>query len=176
MLEDEPGYELHLPKEAAESLRNLVNDDFVVDKVKQLLETGVSYGTEAAGINAEVADVFARIIGNLFEMNADKFKRELDSNMGSDGVILTIKPSQKWVIKTSGELSVKFDLTDPVGSSDYNAKALIEFVFSKAGATEAVKAGKDLRMKFRQLLWASETPATVLIDSSVWSIKPRPVQ
>jgi hypothetical protein len=173
MLENEPGYELHIPRASAEKLQSVVNDDAVVGNIQALLENGVSAGSTAAGLDPMTADVFSRIIGALFQANAEQFKSSLASNMGSAGIILTIKPNRPWVIKTGGELGIKFDITDPIGTTFHNNQALIDWLLAKAGASEAVEANKQLRKRFRELTWANETPPTVLINSSEWSIRPR---
>jgi hypothetical protein len=75
------GFRIVVTKEAAEKLRDLVNDQ--VDQDKLMAEFG-SLAKQPL-VKAQLAVVFS---------NADKFKKELNDKMGKEGVIITITGSR----------------------------------------------------------------------------------
>lgn len=173
MLADDPGYELHMPRASAEQLQAVVENEVTLALVSELLSTGVTTASVSAGFDPKMADLFAQVIVKLFTNNAEKFKTDLAANLGPSGIILTVQANRPWVIKTGGELGLRFDIADPIGTTNQNMNALMDFVLKKVGAEEAMKTKNELRDRFRQMLWASETPVTVLVDSSTWNIRPR---
>jgi hypothetical protein len=173
MLEDEPGYELHMGKNSAEKLRNLVNNEFLVNTVGELLEGAAERGSQAAGIPPKAAELFAKFIGKLYSNNVEKFKEEMSAKMGRAGIILTIKPNTPWVVKNVGGTGINFDILDPSSTLRNAGSKALQSLLKKTGNEKIAETLNNMKRRYREFMWASETPLTVLIDSNTWSIRPR---
>jgi hypothetical protein len=167
VFEDKRGYELHIPRRIADKLLEYVSNDDIIDGIKSILQTGIGYGAEAGGLDPVTAEVGSRTIGTLFKQNTEKFKQELASKMGRDGVVLTVKSSNP--LHNMPDLGPLNGVLDPYGAQN----RFVHDAITKLAPEETAQRYKAWQKRKRELTWFMETPIEAFIDSSTWSIQPR---
>lgn len=168
---DEPGYELFIPRTSAESLSAWLNDDIHLDQMGKLLGCGVSSALDSAGVPQGLSEAGARMLVWLFKSNADAFRASLSSNMGSSGVIVTIKPPQNWIEQhVSQAVGYQWSF-DPIKANMNLWTAASRAILKRYGSEESKTLVATWDRQWRELFWVTETPITVFIDPSTWSVR-----
>lgn len=171
---EEPGYQILVPKDGAEQLSRWLGDDMNIDLMAKILETTCAVALEGTGTPPALSETGLRMLVSLFKANATSFREALASNMGANGVIVTIRPSKTWLSTQSVDL-VGFEWSfDPIQNHHNMFKALRQFLMERYGdkATNDLISSWD--REYRRLFWIQETPLTVIIDSTVWTVEPNP--